>query len=80
MNPDRLYTFLLSDPRFDPRIQSFGVYLMSVFDRLKKCAVEEDSVKKSQIPRLRSRRISVTDAFSCGNLPVMLKKAYQFAQ
>lgn len=50
---------------------------MSVFDRVNKCAVEEDAVKKSQIPRLRSRRITINDAFSNGQLPLILKKSYQ---
>ena len=80
MNSDRLYTFLLAEPHFDKHIPKRNLYLMSVFDRVNKCAVEDDIVKKSNIPRLHSKRISIKDAFSEGQLPGIIKKNYARAQ
>ncbi len=59
MHRDRLYTFLLAEPYFNSHIPKRNLFLMSVFDRVNKCAVEDDAVKKSNIPRLHSKRISI---------------------
>lgn len=80
MDHDRLYTFLLIDPAFSKHVSAQkDIYLMSVFDRLNKCAVVDDSIKKSKMPRLHSKRIAIQDAFSKGQLPSILKKNYNMA-
>lgn len=77
LNKDRLYTFLLSDSRWNQGA-SDKLYLMSIFDRVNKSAVTDDKIKTSKLPRLLSRRYSVQECFSKGQLVGILRKQYQY--